>query len=403
MRRRPLPPRPRSRPPAGALADRLDLGVELIHVVGPGTPPASGSGTAAVRAVTEEYLDLPGMAVRVETGLISGVLAEASRRALLLVIGTRGEGALRQALLGSVSAKLTRDPLSPVVVVPPAAADADPPFDGQTIVCGVRDERDSAPAHAAARLASDLGLTLTLAHVLSPPAIPVSAAGGAPPASMLRPTAHEFEAARHTLGAIARSIGIDIPVDVQLEVLDGPPGPHLDRLAAARGAAMLAVGACDQSRSRARSPAPRHGTSCATAPDRSSSARARSGSPEHAGERPARPSAWRPDLLNRKERDGPPARPPNLDPVSAGSRAPSGDIPAHERGLQLDPRRVRRPRRTRADDSGSAPERRLSRRNGRVRRHAPHHRRARRPALRGDHARCDDTSQCPGDAPAPAS
>ena len=232
---------------AGALADRLGLGVELIHVVDPGSPPASGSGTAAVRAVTEEYLDLPGMAVRVETGLVSDVLAEASRRTLLLVIGTRGEGALRQALLGSVSARLTRDPLSPVVVVPPAAADADPPLEGQTIVCGVRDGRDSAPAHVAARLASDLGLTLTLAHVLAPAAMPVSAAGGAPPASMLRPTAHEFEAAMRTLGAIARSISTDIPVDVELEVLDGPPGPHLDRLAAARGAAMLAVGACDQS------------------------------------------------------------------------------------------------------------------------------------------------------------
>jgi nucleotide-binding universal stress UspA family protein len=115
------------------------------------------------------------------------------------------------------------------------------------MVCGVRDGRDSAPAHVAARLASDLGLSLTLAHVLAPPTIPISTFGEAPRASRLRPTAHEFETAMTTLGAIGRSIATDIPVDIELEVLDGPPGPQLDRLAAAADAAMVAVGACDQS------------------------------------------------------------------------------------------------------------------------------------------------------------
>jgi nucleotide-binding universal stress UspA family protein len=232
---------------ARGLADRLGLGLELIHVVGPGPSPGSGGGTAAVRAVTEEYLDLPGVAVGVETGVTSDVLAAASRRAALLVVGTRGEGAMRAALLGSVSSKLTHDPASAVVVVPPGGSDADPPLAGRTIVCGVRDGRDSAPAHVAARLASDLGLSLTLAHVLAPPAPAISTFGGAPAASMLRPTAHELETAMATLGAIGRSIATDIPVDVELEVLDGPPGPQLDRLAAATDAAMVAVGACDQS------------------------------------------------------------------------------------------------------------------------------------------------------------
>ena len=49
------------------------------------------------------------------------------------------------------------------------------------------------------------------------------------------------------LDAIARSISTNIPVHVDLEVLDGPPGPQLDRLAAAKDATILAVGACDQS------------------------------------------------------------------------------------------------------------------------------------------------------------
>ena len=230
---------------AGVLARRLGLGLQLVHVVDSDARPASGGGIAALQAVMRENLDLSGAAVQLKTGVISDVLAEAGHGAALLVIGTRGEGALRQALLGSVAAQLTRDPASPVVVVPPGATSTDSPLEGRTIVCGVKDERDSAPAHAAARMAADLGLTLTLAHVLGVPAIPVSAAG-AVAASTLRPTAAEFEAAMHTLESIARSIRTSIPPNIELEVLDGPPGTQLDHLAAARGAAMLAVGACDQ-------------------------------------------------------------------------------------------------------------------------------------------------------------
>ena len=128
---------------ARGLAERLGLGLELIHVVDPGPSRGSG-GTAAVRAVTEEHLDLRGVGVVVETGVTSDVLAAASRRAALLVVGSRGEGAMRPALLGSVSSKLTHDPPSAVVVVPPGSSDPDPQLAGRTIVCGVRDGRDSA-------------------------------------------------------------------------------------------------------------------------------------------------------------------------------------------------------------------------------------------------------------------
>ena len=82
---------------ARGLADRLGLGLELIHVVDPGPSPGSAGGTAAVRAVTEEHLDLRGQGVGVETGEPFDILSAASRRAALLVIGTRGEGAMRAA------------------------------------------------------------------------------------------------------------------------------------------------------------------------------------------------------------------------------------------------------------------------------------------------------------------
>lgn len=219
------------------LARRLGLGVELIHVLDRDSGPASDAGNAARRAVTEEYLGLP-VAVQVKSGVTADVLAKAGRGAALLVIGTRGDGAVRQAPLGGVSSELTRDPSTPVIVVPPAAARSDALLDGRTIVCGVQDERDAAPAHVAARLAYDLGLTLTLAHVLRQPPIPAP--------SMLRATADELEAATRTLESIARSITVNTPVHVELDVLDGHPGPQLDRTAAARRATMLAMGACDQ-------------------------------------------------------------------------------------------------------------------------------------------------------------
>jgi hypothetical protein len=42
--------------------------------------------------------------------------------ALLIVVGSRGQGHLRQALLGSVSGELGRRAPCPVLIVPPGAA-----------------------------------------------------------------------------------------------------------------------------------------------------------------------------------------------------------------------------------------------------------------------------------------
>jgi hypothetical protein len=80
--------------------------------------------------------------------------------------------------------------------------------------------------------------------------------------------------------------------------LDGPPGPQLDRLAAATDATMVAVGACDQRPlTGALAGAPTlHLMRYSSRP--SSSARARSGSPERVSERPASSRAWRPDPSN---------------------------------------------------------------------------------------------------------
>jgi nucleotide-binding universal stress UspA family protein len=218
-----------------ALARRLRRRVELVHVIEGPTRPLSHGGMAALQAVLEEELDLEGIGICVRTGSATDTLKTAGRRASLLVIGSRGEGAGRSAPLGGVCRTLTADPPCALLAVPPAAAmGLEPALGGRTIVCGVRDERDAAPAHAAAKLASALGLDLTLAHAVPSP----RAASATPDADgALR------EQAMQMLERIARSIATNSSCDVASRVLDGPPGPQLDHLGAADGAAMFAVGA----------------------------------------------------------------------------------------------------------------------------------------------------------------
>ena len=85
--------------------------------------------------------------------------------AALLVVGTRGRGAMRGALLGTLSRSLTTRGDTPVVVVHPEAASGPTPA---SVICGVAGTLDDALAVArvAAELAGRLELPLTLAHVL---------------------------------------------------------------------------------------------------------------------------------------------------------------------------------------------------------------------------------------------
>jgi nucleotide-binding universal stress UspA family protein len=197
-----------------------------------------------MQAVLEEELDMDGIGVRLQSGSTVRLLAEAGRGASLLVIGNRGEGAMRRALFGSVSGALTSDPPCPTVVVPPAAVAAMDELVGRAIVCAVRDERDALAAHAAAKLAGALGQVLALAHVI--PRTAAASAGAAPPgARLMQPTRTEHEDAFQMLEQIARPISTNLACEIELHVLDGAPGPQLDRLAAAEHASMLAAGASE--------------------------------------------------------------------------------------------------------------------------------------------------------------
>ena len=116
----------------------------------------------AIRAGTSSARD-------VETRLVEGSpaerLLEVAREedADLLVVGSRGRGALAGGLLGSVTRELTQTAECPVVIVPPNASS---PSAGEgTVVCGVDGSQHAlAAARVARRLGERLGYGVALVH-----------------------------------------------------------------------------------------------------------------------------------------------------------------------------------------------------------------------------------------------
>lgn len=131
----------------------------------------------AVAGVVPRHLELSPR-THVVDGDARQVLLELSRRAHLLVLGSRGRGIVRSLLLGSVSAAVSKHASCPVVVARPAAAEPA----GAGVVVGADGTAESLPViEFAFRQASLRALPLTVMHCYWDAAAAYAGARATPP------------------------------------------------------------------------------------------------------------------------------------------------------------------------------------------------------------------------------
>jgi len=226
---------------ARSLSERLGLRLVTVHVTEPGADPVA---EAAARRLAEQaadaYVTQPADAL-VEYGdpveRLTAAAAEAD--AELLVVGSRGSGSLKTALLGSVSTGVTATAPCPVVVVSRGAAEQGPrrgvePEPAHSLVSGVDGSEDS---YAGAALASDLAvrlrLRLLLVHVMP-------GEGGSVPVEYSSLLASDERSALNVLHRAAAAVSHRITPEVRLE--RGDPADRLDDLAGRESAELIVVG-----------------------------------------------------------------------------------------------------------------------------------------------------------------
>jgi len=156
---------------ARGLSERLGLRLVTVHVVDRlAKPQEAAAGRRLAEQAADAYISAPA-ASRACYGDPVERLVEAveEENAELLVVGSRGRGSLRSALLGSVSTGVMASSACPVVVVSRAATIQGPrrgadPEPERSILCGVDGSEES---FAAASLASDLAVRLRIRLVLT--------------------------------------------------------------------------------------------------------------------------------------------------------------------------------------------------------------------------------------------
>jgi nucleotide-binding universal stress UspA family protein len=120
---------------AQRLCDRFGARLELVHAAPPPEVPGASAVPGGVERVAEADLEdarrhVDALAEREEdesriaAAPPASLIVDAARSsgADLIVVGSRGRGPLKAALLGSVSREVVRHAPCPVVVVPPEAA-----------------------------------------------------------------------------------------------------------------------------------------------------------------------------------------------------------------------------------------------------------------------------------------
>lgn len=221
---------------AASLAVATGGRVELVHVLGAGPRMASAPAAEHERAEAQAMLDglcessaCAATGTLVESGDPARRIAAVAEsvRADVIVVGTRGNAAIGDALLGSVSGRLAADAPCPVLVVAPVVQQHVRPesWHARTLVCGF-DGSDAAWAAAeqAALLAGRMDGTVSLVCVGTAVSWRMAEVADA-----LR----EAVTARHPGAAVA---------PISWEVRSGDPAWELECVASAITAPLIAVG-----------------------------------------------------------------------------------------------------------------------------------------------------------------
>ncbi len=248
---------------ARAVAERLGHRLVVVHAVPVPTPDLLLTAPARVSAHVE-HIDLLGRdtgerllsqaiehhnLTTAEPRLERGGAAErlcavaGEEDAELVVVGSRGAGTLHSAILGSVSTAIVRDAPCPAVVVPPGMIGA--PLEGERIACGIDADGDGPAVVTAVRLARNLDVPLTLAHVLPTAAAPaedLTTAGALPATFDQRLRAPKRQALRR-MNRLLKDADADPDADShEIQLRRGDPAGQLLELAAATRAMLLVVG-----------------------------------------------------------------------------------------------------------------------------------------------------------------
>lgn len=233
---------------AGMLAERLDLELVVLHVAG--HQFRVGHDRAQILERAREKVQRATSRQKVDEILIqlgdpaSQLAATACDATHLLVIGSRGRGPVKAAMLGSVSNQLAKASPCPLIVVPQGSAGQ---FAGAVrrkpvVICGIDGSPEASVAlEIACRLAAQLTGRVLVTHVERGPfEASVPSIAGVHPEQY---EAVEVATRKSALQLLSRDIGDAAAVDWEVRLVRGEPSSALAAVAEEEDAALVVVGA----------------------------------------------------------------------------------------------------------------------------------------------------------------
>lgn len=221
------------------LAEVLDARLLAVHATD------SWTGTGESEASLRSALGDTDGGLRIVGGPPARAITEMADQedAELIVIGSRGRGGLRSALLGSVSREVAAQAGRPVVVVPPDGRSTEdgPARSGGSLVLGVDGSEDARAAAAlAGQLAQRLGLRLVIVHARQN----LRAVAAYPRAhSSTPPITGQEDSVQRLVDQVVDQARQTAAMEATTVVEPGPPAEVLEQVAEREDARLIVVAA----------------------------------------------------------------------------------------------------------------------------------------------------------------